>query len=296
ATALCRVLHDEGWRVAPFKAQNMSLNAAVTPAGEEIGRAQAAQAEAAGVTPRAAMNPILLKPEGDERSQLVVLGRARGTVHARDHWTRRNELWPVIAAALRELRAEFEVIVIEGAGSPAEINLRASDLANMRVAKAADAAVLLVADIERGGVFAQVLGTLALLRPSDRALVRGLLVNKFRGDRRFGGGAACRCLASCPIARTCRCRPRTRSRWTRRRTVGRSTSPSSATHGSATSTTSPRSPPPALAFATSANPRRSELRTSSSFREANRRSPISSGFARAASARASSRSPMPACR
>ena len=183
ATALCRVLHDEGWRVAPFKAQNMSLNAAVTPAGEEIGRAQAAQAEAAGVTPRAAMNPILLKPEGDERSQLVVLGRARGTVHARDHWTRRNELWPVIAAALRELRAEFEVIVIEGAGSPAEINLRASDLANMRVAKAADAAVLLVADIERGGVFAQVLGTLALLRPSDRALVRGLLVNKFRGDR-----------------------------------------------------------------------------------------------------------------
>ena len=99
ATALCRVLHDEGWRVAPFKAQNMSLNAAVTPAGEEIGRAQAAQAEAAGVTPRAAMNPILLKPEGDERSQLVVLGRARGTVHARDHWTRRNELWPVIAAA-----------------------------------------------------------------------------------------------------------------------------------------------------------------------------------------------------
>src|SRR3989475_2823793 len=183
ATALCRVLRDEGWRVAPFKAQNMSLNAAVTPAGEEIGRAQAAQAEAAGIVPRATMNPILLKPEGDGVSQLVVLGRARGRVRARDYWTRRRDLWPVVGEALRALREEFDVVVIEGAGSPAEINLRSSDLANMRVARACHAAVLLVADIERGGVFAQILGTLALLRPSDRALGRGLLVNKFRGDR-----------------------------------------------------------------------------------------------------------------
>jgi adenosylcobyric acid synthase len=182
AAALCRVLRDDGWRVAPFKAQNMSLNAAVTAAGEEIGRAQAAQAEAAGIPAQARMNPILLKPEGDGRSQLVVLGRARGTVRAREYWTSRRDLWPVVAKALRQLRREFEVVVIEGAGSPAEVNLRASDLANMRVARAGGAAVLLVADVERGGVFAQVLGTLALLRPAERALVRGLIVNKFRGD------------------------------------------------------------------------------------------------------------------
>jgi len=182
ATALCRVLRDEGYRVAPFKAQNMSLNAAVTSAGEEIGRAQWEQAVAAGLLPRATMNPILLKPESDRRSQLVVLGRARGTVAARDYWSRRRELWPVVSRALRELRREFEVVVIEGAGSPAEPNLRRSELANMRVALACDAAVLLVADIEPGGVFAQILGTLDLLRDRERALVRGIVVNKFRGD------------------------------------------------------------------------------------------------------------------
>jgi adenosylcobyric acid synthase len=182
ATALCRVLRDAGYRVAPFKAQNMSLNAAVTPAGEEIGRAQAAQAEAAGVAPRATMNPILLKPEGEGRSQIVVLGRSRGSLAARDYSTRRAELWPVVRDSLRELRREFDVIVIEGAGSPAEVNLRRTELANMRVALAADAAVLLVADIEPGGVFAQVLGTLALLRQRERALVRAVIVNKFRGD------------------------------------------------------------------------------------------------------------------
>lgn len=182
ATALCRVFRDAGWRVAPFKAQNMSLNAAVTPSGEEIGRAQAAQAEAAGATWRAEMNPVLLKPEGDGRSQVVVMGRSRGSVAAREYWAKRRELWPVVSGALRTLRREFDVVVIEGAGSPAEINLRDGDLANMRVARAGRASVLLVADIERGGVFAQVLGTLDLLRPSERALVRGLLVNKFRGD------------------------------------------------------------------------------------------------------------------
>jgi adenosylcobyric acid synthase len=182
ATALCRVLRDEGMRVAPFKAQNMSLNAAVTPAGEEIGRAQAVQADAAGVPARAIMNPILLKPESDGHSQLVVLGRARGTVAARDYWREREDLWPIVTGALRELRREFDVIVIEGAGSAAEMNLRRTDVANMRLARAARASVLLVADIERGGVFAQVHGTLSLLPGSERALVRGVLVNKFRGD------------------------------------------------------------------------------------------------------------------
>ena len=189
ATALCRVLRDAGFRVAPFKAQNMSLNAAVTAAGEEIGRAQAAQAEAAGIEARATMNPILLKPEGESRSQLVVLGQARGSLGAREYWTRRNELWPIVTKALAELRREFEVVVIEGAGSPAEVNLRGTEIANMRVALASDAAVLLVADISPGGVFAQVLGTLALLRKRERALVRGIIVNKFRGDPAlFAGG------------------------------------------------------------------------------------------------------------
>ncbi len=183
ATALCRVLHEEGLRVAPFKAQNMSLNAAVTPDGREIGRAQYAQAEAAAVAPRVEMNPILLKPEGDSRSQLVVLGRATASLPAREYWSRRTELWPVVRDALRTLRREVEVVVIEGAGSPAELNLRRRDLVNGRVARLADAAVLLIGDIERGGVFAQLLGTLALLAPADRARVRGLLVNKFRGDR-----------------------------------------------------------------------------------------------------------------
>lgn len=189
ATALCRVLREEGFRVAPFKAQNMSLNAAATPEGGEIGRAQAAQAEAAGVDPRVDMNPILLKPEGDARSQVVVLGRVAGSVAARDYWTRRDDLWPAVDAALRRLRVEFEVVVIEGAGSPAEVNLRHADLANMRIARAADASVLLVGDIERGGVFAQLLGTLDLLPSRDRTRVRGLIVNKFRGDPSlFDGG------------------------------------------------------------------------------------------------------------
>jgi len=189
ATALCRVLREEGYAVAPFKAQNMSLNAAATPGGAEIGRAQAVQAEAAGVAPRASMNPILLKPEADSRSQLVVLGRHRRTVEAREYWRTRGSLWPVVRKALGDLRREFEVVVIEGAGSPAEVNLARGDLANMRVARACGARVLLVGDIERGGVFAQLLGTLDLLAPSDRPRVRGLLVNKFRGDPAlFSGG------------------------------------------------------------------------------------------------------------
>ncbi len=188
-TALCRVLREEGYAVAPFKAQNMSLNAAATREGGEIGRAQAAQAEAAGVPARVAMNPVLLKPEADARSQVVVLGQATGAYATRDYWRGRSRLWPIIRSALRSLRREFEVVVIEGAGSPAELNLRHHDLANMRVAAEADAAVLLVGDIERGGIFAQLLGTLDLLAPAERARVRALLVNKFRGDRSlFAGG------------------------------------------------------------------------------------------------------------
>jgi adenosylcobyric acid synthase len=181
ATALCRVLHEDGFRVAPFKAQNMSLNAAVTEEGGEIGRAQAVQAHAAGVPPRVTMNPILLKPEADNRSQLVVLGKARGYATA-GYWRGRNTLWPIVSAALDQLRREFEIVVIEGAGSPAELNLRRVDIANMRIAAEAEASVILVGDIERGGIFAQLLGTLDLLPRSERGRVRALVVNKFRGD------------------------------------------------------------------------------------------------------------------
>ena len=188
ATALCRVLREEGYAVAPFKAQNMSLNAAATPAGGEIGRAQAVQAEAAGVAPRAAMNPILLKPEADSRSQLVVLGRHRRTVEAREYWTTRGSLWPVVRQALGELRREFEVIVIE-AGSPAEVNLARGDLANTRGPEPAARACCSSAITERGGICAQVLGTIERLAASDRPRVRGLIVNKFRGDPAlFSGG------------------------------------------------------------------------------------------------------------
>ncbi len=182
ATALCRVLAEEGLRVAPFKAQNMSLNAAVTPDGREIGRAQAAQAEAAGIPARVEMNPLLLKPEQGGRSQLVVLGRSVGSLEATDYWRRRTGVWPVVTGALRTLRREFDVVVIEGAGGAAELNLRHADVANMRLAVHARASVILVGDIERGGIFAQLLGTLDLLPPRERRLVRGLLVNRFRGD------------------------------------------------------------------------------------------------------------------
>ncbi|HEY3097982.1 MAG TPA: cobyric acid synthase [Methylomirabilota bacterium] len=179
--ALCRIFARAGYRVAPFKAQNMSLNAAVTADGGEIGRAQAVQAAAAGVEPTLDMNPILIKPESDDRSQVVVRGRAVGSLRWREYGALAPVLWNVIVESLERLRAAHDLVVIEGAGSPAEINL-AVDLANMRVAALADAPVLLVGDIDRGGVFAALVGTLALLAADDRARVAGLIVNRFRGD------------------------------------------------------------------------------------------------------------------
>ena len=180
--ALCRVFARAGLRVAPFKAQNMSNNAAVTDDGGEIGRAQAAQALAAGVEPTVDMNPVLLKPQGDRTSQVVVLGRALRVADARAYYARKAELWPVVTGALDRLRAAYDLVVAEGAGSPAEINLAQYDIVNMRVARHSGAPVLLVGDIDRGGVFASLYGTVALLPPEERAHVRGFVINKFRGD------------------------------------------------------------------------------------------------------------------
>ncbi len=181
-TALCRILRQDGHDVAPFKAQNMSLNSHVTPGGAEIGRSQAVQAEAAGVLPVGEMNPILLKPEMDYRSQLVVMGRPVGVLESRNFNRRKDGLWEVVASSLDSLRSQFDVVVIEGAGSPAEINLRRGDIVNMEVALYAGAPVLLAADIDKGGVFASVYGTVLLLAPEERELLRGVIINKFRGD------------------------------------------------------------------------------------------------------------------
>lgn len=181
-TALCRIFARKGLHVAPFKAQNMSNNAAVCPDGAEIGRAQATQAMAAGLEPTADMNPILLKPEADSRSQVVVRGKAWRTLPAGKYYERKAELWSVVTDALDRLRSAYDLVIIEGAGSPAELNLRAGDIVNMAVARYAQAPVLLVGDIDRGGIFAQLLGTLWLLEPEEQALVRGFVVNKFRGD------------------------------------------------------------------------------------------------------------------
>ncbi len=180
---LGRIFSDDGIRVAPFKAQNMSLNSAATPDGREIGRAQALQAEACRVTPCAEMNPVLIKPSSDTGAQIVLLGRVWGQVTASDYHQRRvEELFPAVLESYRTLAARHDLILLEGAGSPAEINLRKHDIVNMRMAHAADAACLLVGDIDRGGVFAALLGTLELLEPEDRARIRGFAINKFRGD------------------------------------------------------------------------------------------------------------------
>jgi adenosylcobyric acid synthase len=181
---LGRIFSDEGYRVAPFKAQNMSLNSAATPDGGEIGRAQALQAEACRVIPCVEMNPILLKPSTDTGAQVIFLGKIWGQVTASDYHTRRVEqLFPEVLEAYRRLARNYDLTLLEGAGSPAEINLREHDIVNMRMAHAADAACILACDIDRGGAFASLLGTLELLEPQDRARIRGFIINKFRGDQ-----------------------------------------------------------------------------------------------------------------
>ncbi len=181
--ALCRILRQDGFDVAPFKAQNMALNSAATPEGLEIGRAQAVQAEAAGLPASVDMNPVLLKPSADSRSQLVLRGKVAGDVSAREYHLRRTrEIFGVVRESYERLAARHGVIVLEGAGSPAEVNLMRGDIVNLRMAHAAGAACLLVADIDRGGVFASLVGTFALLPPVDRRRIRGFVVNRFRGD------------------------------------------------------------------------------------------------------------------
>jgi adenosylcobyric acid synthase len=182
---ICRWLARSGVRVAPFKAQNMALNSAVTLDGAEIGRAQAMQAAACGIEPEAAMNPVLLKPGSDTHSQVVVLGRPVAEVGAMDYRDLKPQLEAVVASSLADLRARYDVVICEGAGSPAEINLRDRDLANMGLAQAGQLPTIVVGDIDRGGVFASMFGTLAVLSPSDQALLAGFVINKFRGDRRL---------------------------------------------------------------------------------------------------------------
>ncbi len=183
AAGLCRIFHQDGYRVAPFKSQNMALNSYITEDGLEMGRAQAVQAEAAGAVPDVRMNPILLKPTTDVGSQVIVNGRVLGNQRAKDYFAMKKQLVPEIMKAYEQLSAEYDIIVIEGAGSPAEINLKTDDIVNMGLAALTDAPVLLAGDIDRGGVFAQLYGTVALLEPEEKSRIKGLIVNKFRGDR-----------------------------------------------------------------------------------------------------------------
>ncbi|MBM4404585.1 MAG: cobyric acid synthase [Chloroflexi bacterium] len=201
-TALCRSFARQGYAVAPFKSQNMSLNSYVTIEGGEIGRAQAVQAEAAMAIAHVDMNPILLKPEGERKSQVVVLGRPTQALEPRAYYQERQRLWPIVTQALDRLRREYDIVVIEGAGSPAEINLREHEIVNMRVARYADAPIVLVGDIDRGGVFASLYGTVELLRPEERALVQALVINKMRGDHSLlePGIAELRARTGIPIA------------------------------------------------------------------------------------------------
>ena len=179
---LCRIFAQDGYRVAPFKSQNMSLNSAITAQGLEMGRAQVVQAQAAEVEPTADMNPILLKPTSNVGSQVIVCGVPRGTMNAREYYQYKKNLIPDIMAAYRRLDEAYDIIVIEGAGSPAEINLKADDFVNMGMARLANAPVLLCGDIDRGGVFASLYGTVKLLEPWEQDKIRGLIINKFRGD------------------------------------------------------------------------------------------------------------------
>ena len=182
SAGLCRVFRQDGWRVAPFKAQNMALNSFITEEGLEMGRAQVVQAEAAGVAPSVRMNPVLLKPTNDTGSQVIVNGIPRGTMRASEYYKYKKNLIPEVMAAYQSLSDEYDIIVIEGAGSPAEINLRQDDIVNMGMAKRAKAPVLLCGDIDRGGVFASLYGTVKLLEPDEQELIHGLIINKFRGD------------------------------------------------------------------------------------------------------------------
>ncbi len=179
---LCRLLHRRGVRVAPFKSQNMALNSFVTPSGHEIGRAQGVQALAAGAEPEVAMNPVLLKPTGERASQVVLMGRPVAVLDAAGYQAEKPRLWPAVLAALEDLRSRFDVVVMEGAGSAAEINLLDADIVNLRLAAAAGVPAVVVGDIDRGGVFASLYGTVALLPDELRPLVRGFVVNKLRGD------------------------------------------------------------------------------------------------------------------
>ena len=180
---LCRIFKQDGYKVAPFKSQNMALNSFITEEGMEMGRAQVMQAEAAGIAPDVRMNPILLKPTNDVGSQVIVNGEVLGTMSARDYFAFKHKLVPDVMKAFCELSAENDIIVIEGAGSPAEVNLQDEDIVNMGMAKMAKAPVLLVGDIDRGGVFAQLIGTVSLLEEDEQKMVKGLIINKFRGDK-----------------------------------------------------------------------------------------------------------------
>ena len=182
-TALCRIFKQDGYRVTPFKAQNMALNSYVTPSGGEMGRAQVAQAEAAGLEPAVEMNPVLLKPTGNSRSQVIVMGRPIGVMSASEyHAGYSKKLLGVIGDCLDELQQRYDIVVIEGAGSPAEVNLKANDIVNMRIALMVQAPVFLIADIDRGGAIASVVGTISLLEPEEQDRVQGIILNKFRGD------------------------------------------------------------------------------------------------------------------
>ena len=183
ATAFCRILNQEGYKVAPFKAQNMASNSYIIKTGEEMSTTQVLQAKAAGLEPDVRMNPIFLKPTGHTGSEVIIMGETQGNLSAmKYHGDYQRKTWPIVEKALYELLEENEILIIEGAGSPAEVNLKANDIVNMRVAKEINAPVILIADIDRGGALAAVVGTLELLDPDERELVKGIIFNKFRGD------------------------------------------------------------------------------------------------------------------